>query len=165
LDAEIDNSIQTLELKMVNTIGKLTKQKVPRVVFTVDHGELDNYQTADIAYELSKMYNVGQIKIGKSLTSLMRRVMVDSTSSKMLPNFDLIIIAQPKEKFDMKDLFLIDQYIMHGGKIVWAVDAVEANMDSLRYSTSTIGMPLDLGLGEILFKYGVRLNSTAMPWP
>ena len=159
LDAEIDNSIQTLELKMINTIGKLTKQKIQRVVFTVDHGELDSYNTGDIAYELSKMYDVGQIELGNKLTSLMRRVNVDSTTSIMIPNFDLLVIAQPKEKFNMKDLFLLDQYIMHGGKIVWVVDAVTANMDSLRYSTSTIGMPLDLGLGEILFKYGVRLNS------
>ena len=48
---------------------------------------------------------------------------------------------------------------MHGGKIVWAVDAVQADMDSLRHNTSTIGMPMDLGISEILFKYGVRLNS------
>ncbi|MCK5846291.1 MAG: gliding motility-associated ABC transporter substrate-binding protein GldG [Bacteroidales bacterium] len=159
LDAEIDNSIQSLELKMLNTITKLTKNKIPSVVFTVDHGELDNYESGDIAYELSKMYDVGQIEIGNQLTSLMRRVKVDSVTSVMIPNFDLIIIAQPTEKFNMKDLFLIDQYIMHGGKIVWAVDAVQASMDSLRISTSTIGMPLDIGLAEILFKYGVRLNT------
>lgn len=159
VDSEIDNSIQTLELKMVNTLGKLTKRRIPSVVFTVDHGELNNYETADIAYELSKMYEVGQIKIGKQLTSLMRRVKIDSVTSKMIPNFDLLIIAKPTIAFDMKDLFLIDQYIMHGGKVVWAVDAVEANMDSLRYSTSTIGMPVDLGLAEMFFKYGLRLNS------
>ncbi len=159
VDSEIDNSIQTLELKMVNTLGKLTKRRIPSVVFTVDHGELNNYETADIAYELSKMYEVGQIKIGKQLTSLMRRVKIDSVTSKMIPNFDLLIIAKPTIAFDMKDLFLIDQYIMHGGKVVWAVDAVEANMDSLRYSTSTIGMPIDLGLAEMFFKYGLRLNS------
>jgi len=159
VDSEIDNSIQTLELKIVNTLGKLTKRRIPSVVFTVDHGELNNYETADIAYELSKMYEVGQIKIGKQLTSLMRRVKIDSVTSKMIPNFDLLIIAKPTIAFDMKDLFLIDQYIMHGGKVVWAVDAVEANMDSLRYSTSTIGMPIDLGLAEMFFKYGLRLNS------
>ncbi len=159
VDSEIDNSIQTLELKMINTLGKLTKRRIPSVVFTIDHGELNNYETADIAYELSKIYEVGQIKIGKQLTSLMRRVKVDSVTSKMIPNFDLLIIAKPTIAFDMKDLFLIDQYIMHGGKIVWAVDAVEANMDSLRYSTSTIGMPIDLGLAEMFFKYGLRLNS------
>ena len=159
LDAEIDNSIQTLELKMVNTISKLTKRKIPIVAFTVDHGELNNLHTADIAYELSKMYEVGQIEIGNNLTSLMRRVKVDSVTSKMIPSFEMLVIAQPKKKFNMKDLFLLDQYVMHGGKIVWALDAVEADMDSLQYSTSTIGMPVDLGLAEILFKYGVRLNS------
>jgi ABC-2 type transport system permease protein len=48
---------------------------------------------------------------------------------------------------------------MHGGKVVWALDMVKANMDSLRYSTSTLGMPIDINLNELLFKYGARINS------
>lgn len=159
LDMEIDNSIQTLELKMINAISKLTKISIPNVVFTTDHGELNNFESADIAFELSKMYNVGQIELGGKLTSLMRRVTIDSVSYKMIPNFDLLVIAQPKTAFSTKDVFLLDQYIMHGGKVVWALDAVEANMDSLRYATNTLGMPMDLGLSEMLFKYGVRLNT------
>jgi ABC-2 type transport system permease protein len=85
--------------------------------------------------------------------------MVDSTSSKMIPNFDLIVIAAPKDPFSMKDLFILDQYIMHGGKIVWALDMVTAEMDSLRYSTSTFGMPSNLNISELLFRYGVRINT------
>ncbi len=159
LDMEINNSIQTLELKMINAIGKLTKTSIPSVVFTTDHGELDNFESADIAYELSKIYEVGQIELGGKLTSLMRRITSDSVSYVMVPNFDLLVIAKPKKPFSTKEIFLLDQYIMHGGKIVWALDAVDANMDSLRYATNTIGMPMDLGLSELLFKYGVRLNT------
>lgn len=158
-DADLNNSVQNLELNLVNAIRKVSQKKMPRVVFTTGHGELDSYQTGDLAYELSKTYDVGQIEFNNKLSSLMRRVMIDSTSSKMLPEYDLIIIAKPKKAFSTKELFLLDQYIMHGGKIVWALDLIDANMDSLRYSTSTLGMPIDLNLNEILFKYGARINS------
>jgi ABC-2 type transport system permease protein len=158
-DADINNSIQNLELNLVNAIRKVSKQKIPQVVFTTGHGELDSYATGDLAYELSKTYDVGQIALNNKLSSLMRRVMIDSNSSKMIPLYDLIIIAKPQTPFTTKEIFLLDQYIMHGGKVVWALDMVKANMDSLRYSTSTLGMPIDINLNELLFKYGARINS------
>ncbi len=158
-DADLNKSVQNLELNMVNALRKITHNKIPKIVFTTGHGELDNYHTGDLAYELSQTYDVGQIDFNDKLGSLMHRTMIDSTHSKMIPSYDLVIIAKPQKPFSTKALFLLDQYIMHGGKIVWALDNVKANMDSLRYSTSTLGMPMDLHLNEILFKYGARINS------
>ena len=158
-DADLNNSVQNIELNLVNAIKKISHQQIPTVVFTTGHDELDSYESGDLAYELSQTYEVGQINIDNKLGSLMRRVAIDSNNSKMIPNFDLIIIAKPTNPFSMKELFLLDQYVMHGGKIIWALDAVEANMDSLRHSTSTLGMPLDLNLNELLFRYGVRINN------
>lgn len=158
-ESDLNNSIQNIELNLVNAIRKLSFQKLPYVVFTQGHGELDNYQSGDLAYELSQTYEVGQIDIDSNLTRLMRRVQIDSNTSKMIPSFELLIIAKPTKPFTIKDLFLLDQYVMHGGKVIWAVDFVEANMDSLRYATSTLAMPLDLNLQEILFSYGARVNT------
>lgn len=158
-DADLNNSIQNLELNLVNAIRKVSQLKMPKIVFTTGHGELDSYSTGDLAYELSKTYDVGQIKFNNKLSSLMRRVMIDSNSYKMIPNFDMLIIAKPQKPFTTKEIFLLDQFIMHGGKIVWALDMIKANMDSLQYSTSTLGMPMDINLNEILFKYGARINT------
>lgn len=158
-DADLNNSVQNLELNLVNAIRKLSQQKIPKVVFTTGHGELDEYSTGDLAYELSQTYDVGQIVFDHKLNGLMRRVMIDSTTSKMIPNYEMLIIAKPTISFSTRELFLLDQYIMHGGKVVWALDMVHANMDSLRNATSTLGMPMDLNLNEILFKYGARINS------
>ncbi len=158
-DADLNNSVQNLELNLVNAIRKVSQQKMSKIVFTTGHGELNSYSTGDLAYELSKTYDVGQIKFDNKISSLLHRVMIDSTTSKMQIEYDMLIIAKPQKAFSTKEIFLLDQYIMHGGKIVWALDLVKANMDSLRYSTSTLGMPLDLNLNELLFKYGARINS------
>lgn len=158
-DADLNNSVQNLELNLVNAIRKVSQLKMPKIAFTMGHGELDSYSTGDVAYELSKTYDVGQIEFNNNISNLMRRVMIDSVSSKMIPSFDMLIIAKPQVPFNTKEIFLLDQFIMHGGKVVWALDMVNANMDSLQYSTSTLGMPMDLNLNELLFKYGVRINT------
>jgi ABC-2 type transport system permease protein len=129
------------------------------VVFSIGHGEADQAHTADIAMALSKSYNVGQILLDENFSSLTKRIKMDSTDSKLIPRYDLLIIAKPDSAFSDKDQFIIDQYLMHGGKIMWLIDKVYANMDSLRKSTSTIGMNQDLHIMEMLFSYGVRINS------
>jgi len=161
-EADLNNSIQNLELNLVNAIRKISQQKVPSIVFAIGQGELNNYETGDVAYELSKTYDVAQLDFDGKLDNLTRRISIDSLTSKVIINFDMLIIAKPQESFTMKQLFLLDQYVMHGGKIVWAIDEVKVNMDSLRYSTNTIGMPIDLKIEELLFKYGVRVNSNLL---
>jgi len=161
-DAELNNSVQNLELNLVNAIRKISQNKIPSIVFAIGQGELNQYETGDIAYELSKTYDVAQLQFDGKLDNLTRRISVDSLTSKVIINFDMVIIAKPQKAFSIKQLFLIDQYIMHGGKVVWAVDAIDVNMDSLRYSTNTLGMPMDLKINELLFKYGARINSNLL---
>jgi ABC-2 type transport system permease protein len=73
--------------------------------------------------------------------------------------YKAIIIAKPLLPFDEKDKFLIDQFIMRGGKVLWLLDPVFASQDSLGKYNSTMGIPLDLNLEDMLFAYGVRLNT------
>jgi ABC-2 type transport system permease protein len=157
--SDINNSIQNLELNFMSAIRKLSSKHIPTVVFSIGHGEADQAHTADIAMALSKSYNVGQILLDENFSSLTKRIKMDSTDSKLIPRYDLLIIAKPDSAFSDKDQFIIDQYLMHGGKIMWLIDKVYANMDSLRKSTSTIGMNQDLHIMEMLFSYGVRINS------
>lgn len=158
-DADLNNSIQNLELTFINAIRKLTSKRIPTIVFSIGHGEADQAHTADIAMALSNTYTVGQIPIDGNIAALTKRMRKDSTETMLLPRYDLLIIAKPDSAFSDKDLFIIDQYLMHGGKIMWLVDQVSADMDSLRHSTHTIGMNMNLGLQEMLFSYGARINS------
>jgi len=76
----------------------------------------------------------------------------------MLKGADAIVIAQPDSAFTEKEIFLIDQFIMHGGKALWLIDPVYVNRDTLNTSGYTLGFKNELNLDDILFKYGVRLN-------
>lgn len=156
---DLNNSIQNLELNFMSAIRMLTSKRIPTVVFSVGHGEADQAHTADIAMDLAKSYHVGQILIQENFAALTKRIKMDSTNSKLIPRYDLLIIAKPDSAFSDKDQFIIDQYLMHGGKIMWLVDKVQTDMDSLRHDTKTIGMNKELNLDEMLFSYGARINS------
>jgi ABC-2 type transport system permease protein len=71
---------------------------------------------------------------------------------------DILIVAGPTEPFTEQDKFIIDQFIMSGGKVVWLIDPVQVSLDSLSSGYQTFSFPLELNLDDILFKYGVRLN-------
>ena len=78
------------------------------------------------------------------------------------PSYDAIIIAKPTIPFSEKDKFIIDQYIMYGGKVMWLLDPVSASMDSLQNAESTMGLALNLNLDDQLFKYGLRMNKNLL---
>ena len=158
-NADINNSIQKLELNFATAIHNLTSKKLKTIAFTKGHGELKALETADIAYELSKSYDVTQVELNDRINALNKRIAIDSTHTEVVNRFDLIIIAKPDSVFNEKDKFLIDQYLMHGGKVLWLLDAIDASMDSLHNSTSTIGLPKNLNLEDLLFKYGVRIKN------
>lgn len=156
-EAVLNSSIQSLEYNIASVIKKLSIIHKTKLAFIEGHGELDKYETGDISNSLSEYYNVQRIKINHQL--------------KALKDIKAIIIAKPDSTFDDKDKFIIDQFVMKGGKVLWLIDPVFASMDSLRSSDETVGIAQKLGIEDQLFKYGVRLNYdliqdlNAMPIP
>lgn len=143
-DEMLNNSIQSLEFGVCNAIRKLTL-KYPHIICLLDgHGEADNEELADIKRELSTFYVVERKKIDGKLGSL--------------DGYRAVVIADPDSSFSDKDLFVLDQYVMKGGKLLWLLDGVEADMDSLSQKSETVGIAPDLGLNDMLFRYGVRVN-------
>ena len=158
-EAALNASMQNLEFRLVDAIKKVTRFQKPNIAFIEGHGELSEIEVYDITQALSKNYNVGRLEIAGRVDALMHRSEPDSKGEvKAFKSFDAIVIAKPTLPFDEKDKFLIDQYIMHGGKVLWLVEPVYATMDSLTSQESTIGVDMDLNLDDMLFKYGVRLN-------
>ena len=158
-ESALNASMQNLEFRLVDAIKKVTRLKKPNVAFIEGHGELTETEVYDITQSLSQNYNVGRLAIDGKVDALMHRSEPnDQGEVKAFPSYDAIIIAKPTQPFDEKDKFLIDQYIMHGGKVLWLVEPVLATMDSLTDQESTIGTELDLNLDDMLFRYGVRMN-------
>lgn len=157
-EAMITRAINDLEYEMTNTIRKLGTHIKPRVAFVEGHGELDSLETKDVSLALQEYYSVERIRIDSNLTSLVYRAERKDTL-QFVPRYKAIIIAKPDSAFPEKDKFLIDQYVMHGGKVLWLIDRVNASMDSLSTYNATMVYPGDLNLDDLLFKYGARINS------
>lgn len=155
----IEASTRSLEFKLIDAVKTMVSRKKASVAFIEGHGELNKDEVMDITRSLSKRYNVKRISIDEKITSLNRRSYESDSSVLIVPNYDAIIIAKPTTSFSEKDKFIIDQYIMYGGKVLWLVDPVFATMDSLRNQSSTMGIALDVNIEDQLFKYGVRLNN------
>ena len=154
----LNASMQNLEFRLLDAIIKVTRKKKPSIAFIEGHGELTELEVYDITKTFETNYHVTRGEIAGKVDALIERS--ENSKGEVSANikYDAIIIAKPTEPFDEKDKFLIDQYIMHGGKVLWLVEPVFATMDSLTSQESTIGVERDLNLEDMLFKYGVRLN-------
>ncbi|HLG35198.1 MAG TPA: gliding motility-associated ABC transporter substrate-binding protein GldG [Bacteroidia bacterium] len=140
----LNNSIQTLEYELGNTIRKATQSIKPVVLFLTGHGESEQIKILDIAHTLGENYDVDTVSIRGQL--------------KSLDNCKLLIVANPIQPFDEKDKFIIDRFVMRGGKILWLIDMMDATMDSLSGSNITLSLARDLNLEDMFFKYGFRVN-------
>ncbi|MDX2174085.1 MAG: gliding motility-associated ABC transporter substrate-binding protein GldG [Bacteroidota bacterium] len=140
----INNSVQELEYSLTNTIRKLQRNKKQEVTFVEGHGELDTLHQYDFMRSLSEYYNVNRTPINGKIHTF--------------DESDAIVITQPDSTFSDKDKFIIDQYIMRGGKVLWLIDPVDVNLDSIAKRGYSIGLGKQLNIEDMLFKYGVRLN-------
>ncbi len=141
----INNSIQALEFKLADAIRKLTIVNKPKVGILIENSSLKDVQIADAQTALSEYYNVEKVRLDEQFHSLR--------------GFQGLIIAKPDSAFSEKNKFIIDQFIMKGGKVMWFVDAVSAEIDSLRNKPNTVAVSKQLNLEDMLFKYGVRINT------
>lgn len=154
----LNNSAQDLEYKLISAIKDISTTNRKTIAFVDGHGELTDNEVYDIANSLSKKYNIKRATLNEQVGALTRRDYSRDSSIVIKPAFDAIILAKPTEPFSEKDKFLLDQYIMYGGKVMWLIDPVSASMDSLQSAESTMGLALNLNLDDQLFKYGVKLN-------
>ncbi|MBR4214336.1 MAG: gliding motility-associated ABC transporter substrate-binding protein GldG [Bacteroidales bacterium] len=143
-EQNIFNSMETFEYEIINTIYRLSQIEKPQVAFIEGHGEAEEDRVMDICTELSNYYDV-------------RRGPINGRPG-ILDQFAAVVIAKPTKPFSEDDKFVIDQYIMNGGSVLWLVDATSADLDSLYNAPASAAMPLDLNLDDMLFTYGARLN-------
>ncbi len=142
---ELNTAEALLEYNFAGAIYKVTENHKPMIAYSVGNGE----PTGDNVYDLvenvlKKNYNLFTINIA---------------NEPIIPDtFRLLMIVKPTISFTEKEKLKIDQYVMHGGKVIWFIDRLEAEMDSLQVKNEVIAYDRNLNLEDIFFKYGVRIN-------
>jgi ABC-2 type transport system permease protein len=146
LDQEqnLNNSISQLEYKFTSAIDKLLRTEKKNILFTTSNGELSKEETKAVEVLLRPFYNVTRASLD-SLYQIKKEV-------------DAIVIAKPVVPFSERNKFIIDQYLMNGGKILWFIDGMKMSLDSLATRNEFIPEPLDLNLSDLFFKYGLRIE-------
>lgn len=159
-DAEmINRTINNLEYALVNSIYQVQRIETPKVAFLEGHGELSAMETMDFENELAKYYDVDRLAIDGMVDALSRNV---AGEGKRVNRYNALIVAKPTEDFSEQDKYIIDQFVMNGGKVLWMIDAMQVDLDSLRRTEMTMSTPLRINLDDMLFNYGVRINKNLM---
>ena len=155
-EENLNASIEQLEFAFMEALHLLQQTETPRVAILEGHGEPDEAHTYDLMAALSKYFQIDR----GSLTPPSPEGKGDSIAidAHMLDGYKAIIIASPQTAFSDAERFVIDQYIMRGGAVLWALNGVRFSEQVLQREGFTPIIALDLGLTEMLFKYGIRVN-------
>ena len=159
-DADLlNNSIQNLEYNLSSAIRALARGEKRSIGFLQGHGELSGPVLYDFQRALQEFYSLEYVTIDGKIQSLTAHRQSGEDSSYRFYNlYDLLIVAKPTQPFSEQDQYILDQYVMYGGKVLWLLDATDADLDSLASRGQMIATRLPLGIEEMLFTYGVRVN-------
>ncbi|MBK9420099.1 MAG: gliding motility-associated ABC transporter substrate-binding protein GldG [Flavobacteriales bacterium] len=151
----VNRSINNLEYELASGIRQVTETYRPRLAFINGHGELGHLATQDITNALQEQYDVSDVRLDGKIDALSIK---NDDGPYRINQFEAIIIAKPDSALSEKDQFILDQFVMNGGKVLWAVDEMDPHLDSLRINQFSMATPMDLGVDRLLFAYGVRIN-------
>ena len=157
-EENLNASIEQLEFAFMEALHLLTQQKTPRVAILEGHGEPDEAHTFDLMTALSKYFQVDRGSIvndGMSATASLNDELINV---HILDSYQAILILAPQTAFSDAERFIIDQYLMRGGAVLWALNGVQLSEEILQKDGFTPLIPLNLGLTDLLFRYGVRIN-------
>lgn len=145
-EENLNHSIENLEFAFVEAIHTLTRDNIEKIAFLEGHGELSEREVFDLSQALSRYYQIDRGILGNE--------------TDILNDYRVVIIADPQEPFSEKDKYILDQYLMQGGRILWVVNGVRFSDEYLSQSGMTPVIPLELQIDDMLFRYGVRVNAT-----
>lgn len=148
-EENLNASIEQIEFAFMEALSLLLQTETPRIAIIEGHGEPDDTHTYDLMTALSRYFQVdrGQISGIDSIVDV-----------HILDDYRAILILAPQTPFSDQERFIIDQYLMRGGSILWAIDGIRLSEEVLQQEGFTPIIPLDLGLSEMFFRYGIRIN-------
>lgn len=151
-EEKVISSVQHLEFGFAEAINKISKEKQKKIAVIKGNGEMLEPFMADFLRTVKESYYIGPF----TLDSVAKQ---PTQTLEALKKYDLAVIAKPTEAFTEEEKQVLDQFIINGGKTLWLVDVVSADMDSLYNETGTIlAAQRELNLSDMFFKYGIRIN-------
>jgi gliding-associated putative ABC transporter substrate-binding component GldG len=151
-EERINNSVQNLEYAFADAFAKLQISEKKKIAVLKGNGELEDIYMADLLGTLRDYYNIGAITLDS--------VPADpQTVYDQLTSFDLLLVAKPTEAFTENEKYILDQFVVNGGRSLWLIDKVAMELDSLLNEEGKgLALPLQLKLDDFFFKFGVRIN-------
>ncbi len=156
-EVQLNHAVEGLEYELSNAVRKLQMRVKPKIAILQGHAEADSTELNDLAKGLREYYDVEFVTFNNSITALRDTV---QAADQVRNKYDAVLIAGPDSVFTPFELFVLDQFIMYGGKALLLIDPVYTSMDSLALTGMTLGLPRAIGLEELTFRYGARLNTT-----
>ena len=150
-EEKVISSVQHLEYALAEAISKVTIEKSKKIAILKGNGELDDAYIADFLMTLRETYHLAPFTLDNVSNEPQKTL-------DQLKEFDLAIIAKPTKAFTEEQVGVLDQFVMNGGKTMWLLDQVQADFDSLRSNGTMLAYNKDQSLGELLFRYGIRIN-------
>ena len=139
-EEKLNQSIENIEYELASAIQALTRIEQQSIGIVRGHGEIDPVELSGLT------------------TALQSKYIVQNTDLQQVPEYDALIIAKPSAPFKESEKYVLDQYIMRGGNVLFLIDKLHARMDSA-VNEHNYAFPYDLNLDDQLFKYGVRVNN------
>lgn len=139
----INQSIEGLEYEFANALQQLASPGRKRIGLVTGHSEPDTTQLAGLTNLVLEKYDLFRLNLPERTTPI--------------EGYDLLLVAKPTTAFSDREKFLLDQFIMKGGRVAFFLDALRVNMDSAS-GEGTVAIPYETELADMLFKYGVRIN-------
>ena len=140
----ISNAEALLEFKFADAIEKIQRKQKPLIGYMTGNGQPMGPETFDLVQTLDADY--------------LFRIIDPNTTAVIPKEFAAVMIVKPSVGFTDSAKMKIDQYIMQGGKVLWFLDMLHAEKDSLAFVAQTLAYDRGLNLDDLLFKYGVRVN-------
>ncbi|HEU0065061.1 MAG TPA: Gldg family protein, partial [Flavisolibacter sp.] len=141
---ELNNAEAMMEYEFTSNLDKLMNPERPKVAYAIGNGEPINERTYDLRQLISSNYAFGRYDL--------------SLQKAIPPEINALIIVKPSTQFTDQEKLKIDQYVMNGGRVLWFIDNLYAEQDSLSYKSKLIAYDRNLNLQDLLFTYGVRIN-------
>ena len=145
ISQEETNSAEALmEYQFVKSLDRLINPKKPGIAYAVGNGQPVDARVYDLVQTLKQDYDFGMVNL--------------QTQPRVPDNADVLLIVKPTLQFSEDEKLKLDQFVMHGGKLLCFIDGLIAEQDSLAFKPETIAYDRDLNLTDLFFKYGLRIN-------
>ncbi|WP_114749541.1 gliding motility-associated ABC transporter substrate-binding protein GldG [Pleomorphovibrio marinus] len=144
-DEILNNSIENLEFEISTAIKRLISRHQHAVGLIIGHGEMEEDEGFGVVEALHEDFEIYKIP------------MEQAEKVEDLLEFEALIIAGPRELFNEREKFLLDQYLMYGGNLLVFLDPLAVDLKEAG-GEGTVAMPYDTGLDDLLFRYGIRVN-------